>query len=220
MLQDNISLESLTIRSCGSATIKADQYMLLVAAIQHNKTLKSINLRCRNSTTLTHDEHKQMAALLQKNYTLESLPGIDLDIGAGDVGALLRLNEAGRRYLIEDGFSISKGVKVLSAVSNEINSVFLHLLENPTLCDRSAVEASSRSDGTDNGGSTSPVNHIGKREHSRVQNAGKESRRRLTTHESDRAQYRYVYLLPTIDGSETDADNKVYILYTKDYLPS
>jgi hypothetical protein len=131
---------------------------------------------------LTHDEDKQMAALLQKNYALESLPGIDLEDGAGNLSAILRLNGGGRRYLIEDGPSFSKGVKVLSAVSNEMNSVVLHLLKNPTMCDRSAVKAVSDSDSTctDNGGSTSPVNHIGKREHGQVKNEGKESRRRLT----------------------------------------
>jgi hypothetical protein len=69
---------------------------------------------------------------------------------------------------------------VLRAVSNEINCVFCHRLENPRLCDRSAVEASSDSDSTDIGGSTSPVNPIGKREFGRAQNEGKESRRRLT----------------------------------------
>jgi hypothetical protein len=48
----------------------------------------------------------------------------------GTVKAILRLNAAGRRYLIKDGSSISKGVDVLSAVSDEIDCVFLHLLEN------------------------------------------------------------------------------------------
>jgi hypothetical protein len=127
---------------------------------------------------LNDDERKQLAALLKKNYALERLPDIDRKDLAGDVGAILRLNEAGRRYLIEDGSSVSKGVKVLSAVSEEINCVFFHLSENPRLCDRSAVEAAS--DSTDNGESTSPVNPIEKREHSRAQTEGKESRRRLT----------------------------------------
>jgi hypothetical protein len=126
---------------------------------------------------LTHDEGKKMAALLQKNYALETLPGIDLKNEAGDVGAILRLNEAGRRYLIEDESSISKGVKVLSSVNDEINCVFLHLLENPRLCDRNALEAASDSDSADMDESTS---RIGKREHGRAQNEGKESRRRLT----------------------------------------
>jgi hypothetical protein len=66
---------------------------------------------------LTGEENKQMAgSLLKRNYTMESLPGIDLDEKAGDVGAFLQLNEAGRRYLIEDGSSVSKGVEVLCAV--------------------------------------------------------------------------------------------------------
>jgi hypothetical protein len=180
MLQENTSLEILTVQSSNIIEIKAEEYLVLVATLQHNTTLKSLNLTGRGSLTLTGDEDKQMAALLKKNYAMESLPDIDLENEAGDVGAILRLNEAGRRYLIEYGSSISKGVKVLSAVSNEINCVFWHLLENPRLCDRSAVEAPAK-DSTDNGGSTSPVNHTtGKRQHGRAQNEGKESCRRLT----------------------------------------
>jgi hypothetical protein len=56
----------------------------------------------------------------------------------GDIRSILQLNRAGRRYLVQDGSSISKGVDVLSRVNDDINSVFLHLLENPRLCDRSA----------------------------------------------------------------------------------
>jgi hypothetical protein len=79
-----------------------------------------------------------MDSILKKNYALESLPDIGLENESrdfDDVGAILRLNGAGRRYLIEDGSSISKGVEVLSRVNNEINYVFLPLLENPRLCD-------------------------------------------------------------------------------------
>ena len=76
-----------------------------------------------------------MAALLKKNFALESLTDIDLINEAGNVGAILRLNKAGRRYLIEDGSSIWKGVEVLCATSDDINCVFLHLLDLK-LCDR------------------------------------------------------------------------------------
>jgi hypothetical protein len=55
----------------------------------------------------------------------------------------LMLNAAGRQYLIKDGSSVSKGVDVLSAVSDKIDCVFLHLLENPSLCDRRAAEISA-----------------------------------------------------------------------------
>jgi hypothetical protein len=144
MLHESTSLESLSIQS--NHTIEAEEYFLFVTALQHNTTLKTLNLYQKGSVRLTDDQRKVMAALLKKNYALESLSDFHQDVLAGDVGAILRLNGAGRRYLIEDGSSISKGVEVLSAVSEEINCVFLHLLENPRLCDRSAVEIVSTSE--------------------------------------------------------------------------
>jgi hypothetical protein len=181
MLQDTTSLESLSIQTWNmNIKIKAEEYFVLVTALQHNRTLKTLNLHYHTSRlALTHDEDKQMAVLLKKNYALESFPHMNLKNEAGDVGAILQLNKAGRRYLIEDGSSISKGVDVLSRVNDNINCVFLHLLENPRLCDRSAVEKVSC--GESSGSSTSPIattSVIGKREPSSV-HGGKESRRRL-----------------------------------------
>jgi hypothetical protein len=172
MLQENAALENLSILTWNA--IKAEEYIVLVTALQHNRTLKTLHHKRNSTIRLTDDEDKQMAALLKKNYGLENIR----DIGrVGDVGAILRLNEAGRRYLVQDGSSISKGVEVLSAVSEEINCVFLHLLENPRLCDRSAVEVAS--DSTEGrGGSANPANHNGKREQGRALEEGKESRRR------------------------------------------
>jgi hypothetical protein len=83
---------------------------------------------------------EQLVQILMKNYGLELLAP---DIPCADdrtVKPILRLNEAGRRYLIDDESSISKGVDVLSAVSDDINCVFLDLLENPSLCNRRAAE--------------------------------------------------------------------------------
>jgi hypothetical protein len=66
---------------------------------------------------------------------------------------------------------------VLSRVENDINCVFLHLLENPRLCDRSAVEvASDCTEGTRE--LASPANSNGKREQDQTLEEGKESRRR------------------------------------------
>jgi hypothetical protein len=168
MLQDDSSLESLSILTWRAT--KAEDYIGLVTALQHNTMLKTV---CLGRLQLNDDESKHMAALLKKNYALENLPDNGLKNEVGDVGAILRLNEAGRRYLIEDGSSISKGVDGLSRVNNNINCVFLHLLENPRLCDRSAVEKNS--------GSTSPTasNVGGKREPASVVHRGRESRRRL-----------------------------------------
>jgi hypothetical protein len=147
MLEENTSLESLSIRKGWEGMkIKVEEYFVYVTALQHNKALKSLNFYCGDLTIrLTDNEDKQMAALLEKNYTLENLPDLDLDNEVGDVRAILRLNKAGRRYLVQDGSSIPKGVEVLIRVNNDINCVFLHLSENPRLCDRRAIEVASTS---------------------------------------------------------------------------
>jgi hypothetical protein len=175
MLQENASLESLSIVSMN--TIKAENYVALITALQDNRTLQKVILAHCGTLELTDDEDKHMAQILKKNFALESLPNIHLDTRSGDVGAILQLNEAGRRYLIEDGSSISKGVAVLSAVRSDINCVFLHLLENPRLCYRSAVEVSSDSTEASRG-SANPESHKGKREQGQGFEEGKESRRR------------------------------------------
>jgi hypothetical protein len=178
MLRKNASLESLTVESWNPIGRKAEDSSVLVTALQHNRTLKTLSMYQNGSLRLTDDEGKQMVTLLKKNYAMESLPDIDLENEAGDVGAILRLNGAGRRYLV-DGSSISKGVEVLSRVNNDINCVFLHLLENPRLCDRSAVEKVS--DGEVIGSSTNPTagSDGGKRERASVYES-KASHRRLS----------------------------------------
>jgi hypothetical protein len=175
MLQENASLQSLRIWRY--AEFKVEEYVELITALQHNMRLKSLFLINRCSRRhLTDEEDKQIAVLLQKNYALEI---INLKNEEGDMRAILQLNAAGRRYLVQDGSSISKGVEVLTAVSNEINCVYLHLLENPRLCDRSAIEIVNEST-QGSMGSTSLVNHSGKRERDQGPIEGKESRRRRT----------------------------------------
>jgi hypothetical protein len=178
-LKGNTSLENLSILCGYSVIIKAEEYIALVAALQHNTTLKTMQFYKYAGHQLTEDEAKQMALLLKKNYAFQRLPDISPHSDAGDLGAILRLNEAGRRYLVQDGSSISKGVEVLSRVKNDVNCVFLHLLENPTLCDRSAVEIVTAGE-SHISSSTSPTASSGggKREQASAHRC-KESRRRL-----------------------------------------
>jgi hypothetical protein len=145
MLDENASLESLSI--LGFREVKAEYYAAAVAVLQHNRTLKTFLFHSSFVIELSEDEDKHMVDVLKKNYALESLPEIDLENMEGDIEAILRLNAAGRRYLIEDGSSVSKGVEVLSRVNEDIHCVYFHLLENPRLCDRSAVEIVSTSEG-------------------------------------------------------------------------
>jgi hypothetical protein len=82
------------------------------------------------------EEMNQVALLVRKNYSLEVLDeSLSAHDKTGELGTLLRLNQAGRRYLIKDAASIAKGVEVLIGVSDDLGCLFYHLLENPTLCD-------------------------------------------------------------------------------------
>ncbi len=90
------------------------------------------------------DETKGVDPVLKKNYGLEEIPGFQHGASAGEIHSILQLNRAGRRYLVHDGSSISKGVDVLSTVSSDTNSVFLPLLENPRLSARSADDTARR----------------------------------------------------------------------------
>jgi hypothetical protein len=175
MLQDNASLESLCIKSTDT-TLIAENYVAFITALQHNRKLQKLMLThyC-GALEFNDNEDKRMAKILKKNYALESLLDIDLESGPGDVGAILRLNAAGRRYLIEDGSSVSKGVEVLISVRDDINCVFLHLLENPRLCNRSVVEPAIDST-EERRGSAYPEKYNGKR--GQALDEGKESRRR------------------------------------------
>jgi hypothetical protein len=154
MLCENASLETL---SMPSKHARFEDYLVCAAAIQPNTTLKSLDLHPTylKDFCADEDETKDLIPVLKKNYGLEEIQG--LHHCAGDIRSIFELKRAGRRYLVQDRSSISKGVDVLSRVSNDINSVFLHLLENPRLCDRSAVEMSSIGN-IDNARSTSPVN--------------------------------------------------------------
>jgi hypothetical protein len=179
MLQENVALMYISIISPGDS--KAEEYVEFLPALKNNTTLMALRLDdFYRSPALTDNDDKQIASLLKKNYGLEIFPNIDVKDHAVDVGTILRLNGAGRRYLIQDGSSISKGVEVLSRVNDDINCVFLHLLENPRLCDR-RILVEMVITGGDNSRASSPTANSGggKREQANAQHEGKESRIRL-----------------------------------------
>jgi hypothetical protein len=181
MMEDNPCLESLKIGN--GSKIKIEELFALLSALQRDTTLKTLGFQSGydrdTSLYLNDDELSQLVSILMKNYGLERVVP---DIHCADdriVKAIFRLNRAGRRYLIKDGSSISKGVEVLSAVSGDINCVFLHLLENPGLCERSAVETTTTTISWQPGANLDESSSSGKRERAQSQPAGKEPRRRL-----------------------------------------
>jgi hypothetical protein len=145
MMEEIPFLESLKINNSGCG-IKVEEFLALVSVLRLNTTLKTLNLAFLENIDFTDDEVDQLVSILRKNYGLEILSPTNTR-GANNrtVKAILRLNGAGRRYLIDDGSSVSKGVEVLIAVNDDINCVFLHLLENPGLCNRRAAETTMES---------------------------------------------------------------------------
>jgi hypothetical protein len=153
MLKDNCSLECLDINSSGVGThvLRLDDYLAALERLQPNMTLKTLLLhptpirsfpnlpnfgRSFQHKTVMDGKIKHFVSLVKKNYALESLdPYLYGHDKTGELCTILRLNRAGRRYLIEDAGSIAKGVEVLSTVSEDLNCLLYHLLENPLLCD-------------------------------------------------------------------------------------
>jgi hypothetical protein len=154
--------------------------MALLSALQLNTTLKTLDFQssCFKNVSFTIDEVNQLVSLLMKNYGLECLKPAIPCVNDRTVEAIFRLNAAGRRYLIKDRSSISKGVDVLSAVSDEIDCVFLHLLENPSLCDRRATETTIGRQGPGANFDEASGTGTGKRERA-LSHPGTEPRRRL-----------------------------------------
>jgi hypothetical protein len=135
-LGKNSTLEILELIHIAHVT-QPSFHIAAVEALQLNKTLKTLCISY-GTKKLTDDEAKHLTSIVKKNYRLESLPELDSsDDRTKDLRSILRLNEAGRGYLPDGhGSVISKGLGVLSAVSDDVNCVFLHLLENPSLCNR------------------------------------------------------------------------------------
>jgi hypothetical protein len=131
-LGNNSTLEILELVGAldGAHVMEASFHIAVVEAFQANKALKTLRLGC-STPKLANDEVKHL--------TSESLPTLDSDYEyrMGGLRSILRLNGAGRGYLLDGhGSFISKGVDVLSAVSDDVNCVLLHLMENPELCSR------------------------------------------------------------------------------------
>lgn len=76
---------------------------------------------------------------MQKNFYMESLNVYSVLSMNEEVqftcDAVTELNKAGRRYLLTDASSRAKGVAVLAGVASNLNYLYFHLLENPSLCD-------------------------------------------------------------------------------------
>jgi hypothetical protein len=128
-LGKNSTLETLEILAVAHVT---SFHIAVVEALQLNNTLKTLRV-CYGTQNLTDDEVKHLTSVVKEKLRRSSR--LDFSDDRTRLASILRLNGAGRRYLKDGhGSVVSKGVGVLSAVSDDLNCVFLHLLENPSLC--------------------------------------------------------------------------------------
>jgi hypothetical protein len=136
ILVENVTLEVLAINN--TRDISPDNYFNALESLHTctNTTLKTLRLHPKLDSVVEDGKIKHLISLVKKNFGLGNLdelfPAHDK---TGEIGTILRLNQAGRHYLIEDAPSIAQGVEVLVAVRKNLGCLFYHLLENPLLCD-------------------------------------------------------------------------------------
>jgi hypothetical protein len=109
-LEKNSTLEMLElIQGCRRDETHLNSFHIaVVEALQLNKTLKTLRL-CDGTSTLTNDQAQHLISVAKKNYGLESIPIFDLESRMEDLRSILRLNGAGRGYLLDgQGSVVSK----------------------------------------------------------------------------------------------------------------
>lgn len=141
--QGNKSLEELYLIGDGdevSDDTKVDFLARLATPESRWKCLRLGNLSENDST---HDD--SIMKVYRNNYSLEhcSLKPSN-ESNRSEVEALFRLNKAGRYYLKDEGKTRAKGVAVLAEVADDLDCLFVHLKENPTLCDIQKSESPAR----------------------------------------------------------------------------
>jgi hypothetical protein len=73
-------------------------------------------------TLVTNDELQE---LLKKDEVYHHL-----------IGGLVRMNKSGRSRALRDPSNKLAGLAVLNSISDNVDCLFLHLRENPSLCNR------------------------------------------------------------------------------------
>jgi hypothetical protein len=133
-LRENSSLETLEMH-CHRGGMAPGTFMTALESVQMNTTLKELHISPMIAS-FGKAEMNRVVSLVKKNYALIKL-GEDFIAHdeTGELGTILRLNQAGRRYLLDDAGSIAKGVEVLIDVRDDLGCLFYHLLENPVLCE-------------------------------------------------------------------------------------
>jgi hypothetical protein len=106
--------------------ISSVDYIAALAALGPNTTLKTLRLH-PDLDSFGSDQVEELLSLVRNNYWLECLDD-GLPDPTGEVGCILRLNKAGRRYMLRDS-SFSGSIGVFAGVSDDLDCVLVHMWE-------------------------------------------------------------------------------------------
>jgi hypothetical protein len=146
LLADNVSLQRLEIRMQFQERSNED-VVTFASYLKKNRTLKYLDILCTGYNlaqyALSTENGDRVVSELCQNYELRRIQISPKQRNTHTWGqpewrqkldAFLRLNIAGRRYLWQDASDRRACVAVLSGVSSSLNCLYLHLLENPLIC--------------------------------------------------------------------------------------
>lgn len=125
-------------QSCKTTSDKDYLSARTVEALGKNQTLKYILLdTCHTHKTKDADDEgsKRLLKALQKNYGIEGheLTWQRNHALKNSINAIARLNRAGRCYLLNDAFNTASAIEVLAGVADDLDALYIHLLENPII---------------------------------------------------------------------------------------
>jgi hypothetical protein len=150
-LEDNTgaSLGSLDIQVTENITVSG--IVRFISTLTSNTSLKELVVSSNTKFAIGKQAASALVQAAAKNYGLERV--VNVMISKDDTTStqdesklkcILRLNKEGRRYLIEDPSSAERGVGVLTRVSDDLDCIFFHLRDNPSLCNRTTIENKKR----------------------------------------------------------------------------
>lgn len=145
------TLESLVVKSIGSPLDTLDLLLETIPKFSKETPLKEISFERVIIDRVAQGE--ELLKVLQNNFTLTECPFKNLTNTLSDedgkrieshIKTVLKLNKHGRRYLLDDRSDKKRAVSLLAAVSDDLNCVFYHIMENPALCCRDVYSYDAR----------------------------------------------------------------------------
>ena len=150
-LQKSRSLRSVFVRATFYHSTIGDTLIGCVTALSGNSPISQLSLAPHqslhpdkpNRCIISLANANALVTTLRNNYTMSAIP-FTIDPSSPDkerklvekaVATILALNKKGRRYLLENR-TRTKGLNLLVAVKDDLDCLYFHLLENPSLCAR------------------------------------------------------------------------------------